>query len=141
MNVYKRKKALEIWRKFWGARRAWFLLLFLDVTIVWEEYTSEDTCVTKRQASVGPPKISRLHLRNSTLLRVAKVILLFRALMRISTKQSNIYSRCCHSSALINLDRVAMVVLGRMTSENRLPARFSTDHCSDTHAFLSTQHA
>ena len=61
-------------------RRACFLLLFSNVTIVWEEYMSEDNCVTKRQASVGPPKISRLHLRNFTLVRVAKIVLLFRAL-------------------------------------------------------------
>lgn len=47
--------------------------------------------------------------------------------MLISTDQSDVYSPCCHSSALINLDRVAMKVFGRMTSENRLPARFSTD--------------
>jgi hypothetical protein len=47
VDVYK-KKALEIWRNFLGDAQESMILICLIVTIVWEEYISEDDCVTKR---------------------------------------------------------------------------------------------
>jgi hypothetical protein len=76
VDVYKRKEALEIWRKSLGGggARESMILICLIVTIVWEEYISEDDCVTKRASQRWAAKNSQLHFRNLTLLRTQRSV-------------------------------------------------------------------
>jgi hypothetical protein len=131
MNVYKRKKeSIGDLAQTSGCCSGEHDFSFcLNVTTVWEEYTSEGECVTTGRASVGQPKS-----HNSIL----GILLSSRRndffLPRVSIQRRTSRHRC--AKAVIFALSVRAGHSQYLRIECGFPALFSTDPWSSIHAFL-----